>query len=42
MFELICNKLDINYLYYVEFPAVYFILENIYKIYICEYMCVCA
>ena len=42
MCNLICNKLDKNNLYCVEFPAVSFILEAIFKIYLCVNTRVCV
>lgn len=41
MCNLICNKFDKNNLYCVEFFVVSFILEVIFKIFMCKYMCLC-
>lgn len=38
MYNLICNKLDKNNLYYVQFPSISFILETIYDVYIHVYI----
>ena len=38
MCNLICNKLDKNNLYYVEFPSISLILENIYDMYMHVYI----